>query len=146
MVSRRQVLKAGTVTGAATLVPAALIGRRAAQAAAVPGGTLDPTTIRKYATPLFVIPAMPPGGYAPGMDVFSIGARRFSQQMLPSGYPRTTVLGFGATGNPGTFHTPGYTIEAQVNRPVRVTWWNQLTDSRGNFVPHPLTIDPTLHW
>ncbi len=146
MVSRRQVLKAGTVTGAAALVPAAFIGRRAAQAAAVPGGTLDPARVAKYVTPLFIIPAMPPAAFAAGMDVFSIGARRFSQQMLPAGYARTTVLGFGATGNAGTFHTPGYTIEATVNRPARVTWWNQLIDSRGNFVPHPLTVDPTLHW
>jgi FtsP/CotA-like multicopper oxidase with cupredoxin domain len=128
------------------LVPAALVSRRAARAASVPGGTLDPATVPKYVTPMFVIPAMPPSGGGFGLDTYSIASRRFSQQMLPSGYGRSTVLGFGSTTDASTFWTPGYTIEAQVNRQTRVTWWNQFVDGRGHFVPHPLTVDPTLHW
>src|SRR5207248_878506 len=61
MVTRRQVIQAGTVGGAALLVPAAFIARQQAFADPVPGGTLDPTKVPKYVLPLFVLPAMPGG-------------------------------------------------------------------------------------
>ena len=38
------------------------------------------------------------------------------------------------------------TIEAQVNRPVRVKWINDLADADRNYLPHLLPVDPTLHW
>ena len=146
MASRRQILKAGAVAGAVSLVPAGVLLRSRADAQPVPGGTLDPTTIPKYVTPLFILPTMPSTGTAGGVDLYSIGARRFKQQMLPTGFGSTTVLGFGSTTNAATFHSPAYTIEATVNRQVRATWWNQFVDTAGNFIPHPLTVDPTLHW
>ena len=34
----------------------------------------------------------------------------------------------------------------RVGRPVRVTWVNQLVDRQGNYLPHLLPVDPTLHW
>jgi bilirubin oxidase len=145
MLSRRQLVKLGLVTGTAAVVPSALQLRTAG--AAVPGGTLDPTSIPKYVTPLFIPPAMPLAGTASGgsVDVYSVGARRFSQQVLPSGFPRTTVFGYGSANNGATFSWPAPTIEATVNRQVRVTWANQLT-SNGRFVPPLVTVDPTLHW
>ncbi|MFI5893716.1 multicopper oxidase family protein [Actinoplanes sp. NPDC051513] len=147
MPTRRQLLKTGAIAGAATLVPAGVLLRGGtALAQPVPGGTLDPTTIPKYVTPLFVIPAMPAAGSTSGVDGYSIAASRFRQQMLPAGFGSTTVLGFGSVTDVRTFHTPGYTIEASVGRQVRATWWNRLVDGQNNFVPHPLTIDPTLHW
>jgi FtsP/CotA-like multicopper oxidase with cupredoxin domain len=33
-----------------------------------------------------------------------------------------------------------------VNRPVRIKWINELLDANGNFLPHLLPVDPTLHW
>jgi FtsP/CotA-like multicopper oxidase with cupredoxin domain len=146
MLNRRQLLKAGAVAGAVSLVPAGVLLRSRAEAQPVPGGTLDPTTVPKYVTPLYIMPTMPSTGSVAGVDTYSIAARRFSQQILPSGFGSTTVLGFGSTTDATTFHTPGHTIEATVNRPVRVTWWNQFVDTANNFIPHPLTIDPTLHW
>ena len=59
MVTRRQLVTTGTLGGAALLVPAAFFERRPARADAVPGGTLDPHKVPKYALPLFVLPAMP---------------------------------------------------------------------------------------
>ena len=32
------------------------------------------------------------------------------------------------------------------NRPVRVKWINELVDADGNYLPHLLPVDPTLHW
>ena len=31
-------------------------------------------------------------------------------------------------------------------RPVRVKWINDLEDANGNYLPHLLPVDPTLHW
>jgi bilirubin oxidase len=142
MLTRRQLIKAGTLTGAAAfLLPGAL---RAS--AAVPGGTLDPTTLPKYVSPLFVLPIMPRVGSASGLDYYEIAVRQFPQQILPPGRPATQVFGYGAVGNSSSFHYPSYTIEARVNRDVRVKWVNQLVSQSGAFRPHLLPVDPTLHW
>ena len=51
-----------------------------------------------------------------------------------------------AVGKPETRSYPARTIEATVNTPVTVTWINNLKDAAGNFLPHLLPIDQTLHW
>jgi FtsP/CotA-like multicopper oxidase with cupredoxin domain len=38
------------------------------------------------------------------------------------------------------------TIEASWTGPVRVKWINDLKDASGNYLPHLLPVDPTLHW
>ncbi len=43
-------------------------------------------------------------------------------------------------------NAPSLTIEAKWNTPVRVKWINDLKDANGNFLPHLLPVDPTLHW
>src|SRR5262245_51812613 len=146
MLKRRHVVLGGAAIGAAALVPL-LRSKTAGTAAPVPGGTLDPTTIPKYVTPLFVLPAMPPAS-APsttGPDIYTIGARQFAQQILPSGLPISQVFGFGSTTDATTFHAPAYTIEARVGRQTRVTCTNQLVTSAGDLRPPLFTIDPTLH-
>jgi len=120
-----------------------------ASAAALPGGTLDPTTIPKYKEALTAPPAMPQTATAvPGIDYYEIAQRQFQQQVLPvaGGFPTTTVWGYGSRNDASTFHWPTSTIEATVNKPVRVKWINDLKDANGNFLPHLLTVDPTLHW
>ncbi len=142
MFTRRQVLAVGMLAGAG--IVAEEVHRRAAVSAEpVPGGTLDPNSVPKYVTPLFVLPAMPRSGGSGGVDRFDVAVRRFSQQILPSGRP-TPVFGYGASSD--TFHFPAYTIEASVNRPVRVRWSNQLVTADGNYRPHLFAIDQTLHW
>jgi bilirubin oxidase len=146
MVTRRQVLGAGAVAGAAVLIPAALRWSTAA-AAPVPGGTLDPNSLAKYVTNLFVMPAMPRSpSPSSNLDAYSIASRQISQQILPSGSPTTNVFAYGSTTNSSTFHFPSWTIEATTNRPVRVTWANQLVDNNGKYRPHLIPVDPTLHW
>lgn len=114
----------------------------------LPGGTLDPTTIPKYVEPLTVPPAMPlTGTISNKIDYYEIAVRQFDQQVLPPGLPKTTVWGYGSVSNPATFTYPASTIEAKVDRPVRVKWINDLKDPKtGHFLPHLLPIDQTLHW
>ncbi|MCP2163814.1 multicopper oxidase family protein [Goodfellowiella coeruleoviolacea] len=109
---------------------------------------LDPSRITKYVTPLVVPAVMPtdPGYPDSEIDYYTIGARQFQQQVLPRGLPRTTVWCYGAEGQSNTFSYPGRTIEARVDRPIQVTWVNGLVDRRGNFLPHLLPVDQTLHW
>jgi bilirubin oxidase len=129
------------VAGAAAAVggPRLLTGR--AEAAVI-----DPNTIPKYVTPLFVLPAMPTVRVTSTFDEFSVAARRFNQQILPPGFPSTTVFGMGSTAHSGTNHTPGFSIEMRVDRQTRVNWVNQLMTSTGDFIPPLLTVDPTVHW
>jgi spore coat protein A, manganese oxidase len=145
MISRRDLLKAGAVTGGSLLV----LGRTRIPwaSAAIPGGTLDTTTVPKYVTPLLIPPVMPPAATIAGgsTDYYRIAMRQFSQQILPPGFPMTTVWGYGGAPN-GAFHSPSFTIEAAVDRPVRVQWINDLLDANGRFLPHLLPVDPTLHW
>jgi len=123
--------------------------------AAVPGGSLDPTTVPKYQTPLLIPPVMPKAGTivrrGQTVDYYEISMKQFAQQILPAGLPATTVWGYGAvkSARPGGLllhNAPSLTIEAQVNRPVRVKWINDLKDANRNYLPHLLPVDPTLHW
>jgi len=124
--------------------------------AAVPGGTQDPTQIPKYQLPLVIPPAMPRSSviysdHQP-IDYYEIAMRQFRQQILPPPFNETTVWGYGSIRKSGTvaqggsFNYPSFTIEAQVNRPVRVKWINGLVDDEGNFLPHLFAVDQTLHW
>jgi spore coat protein A len=123
--------------------------------AQVPGGSLDPTTVPKYQTPLLIPPVMPKADTivrrGQTVDYYEISMEQFAQQILPAGLPATTVWGYGAVKSASAsglllHNAPSLTIEAQVNRPVRVKWINDLTDADGNYLPHLLPVDPTLHW
>src|SRR5437879_4592493 len=147
-VNRRTLLTAIGGAGAVAAVTPLLSPMWSGTAAGVASGTLDPTSIPKYVTALSVPRAMPLAGTANhgAIDVYSIAVRQFSQQILPTRLPATTVWGYGPSGQSGAFHTPGYTVEAQVNRPVRITWINQLVDANNHYLPHLFTVDPALHW
>ncbi|MER7165069.1 multicopper oxidase domain-containing protein, partial [Micromonospora sp. NPDC000207] len=140
MVTRRQVLLMGAAGGAAALVP---VGWGAARDLTP---RLDATAIPKYVTRLpvpGVMPALRTDGEA---DEYAVALRQFRQQVLPAPLPTTQVWGFGSAAHPGTFHYPARTVEARVDRPVRVTWLNELVDGDGRYLPHLLPVDPTVHW
>ncbi len=158
MFTRRQFVKLGTAAGAGLLLPGGVEAQRLARRAwtvrrlaAVPGGSLDPTTIPQYAMPLVIPPAMPATstviqkGHGP-VDYYEIAVRQFPQQILPSGMPATTVWSYGSIHHSGTLNYPAFTIEGRFNRPVRVKWINDLKDAGGGYRPHLLPVDPTLHW
>ncbi|HET9631324.1 MAG TPA: bilirubin oxidase, partial [Terrabacter sp.] len=124
--------------------------------ASIPGGTLDPAKVPKFVTPLLVPPVMPRAGTltlqdGTSADYYEISVEQFSQQILPTGLPATTVWGYGALRSASTsglllHRAPSLTIEGRWRRPVRIKWVNGLVDDRGNYLPHLLPVDPTLHW
>ena len=123
--------------------------------AQIPGGTLDPTVVDKFVTPLLIPPVMPRADTivrrGQTIDYYEISMKQFEQQILPAGLPATTVWGYGAvkSASPSGLllhNAPSLTIEAQADRPVRVKWINDLKDADGDYLPHLLPVDPTLHW
>jgi spore coat protein A len=124
----------------------------AATAQPLPGGTLDPTTIPKYVTPLVIPPVMKNTGED---DDYDIAVRQFKQQILPGGiwatlpgctgqnctFPATTVWSYGPDQDPtpavapdpnSQFNYPAYTIETFTNpsndpaKAITVDWMNEL--------------------
>jgi spore coat protein A len=88
-----------------------------------------------------------PAGVPAEVDYYEIAVRQFQQTILPARLGlKTTVWSYGAIDQPETFNYPAFTIEATADRPVRVKWINDLVDADGNYLPHPLPVDPTLHW
>lgn len=143
MPTRRQFIQAGVVAGAAVAVGGPYLLLTGSKAAAA---TIDPNTIPKYVTPLFVLPAMPPTRVLADHIEYQVAERRMSAQVLPAGMPKSTVNGYGNPNIGATFHAPSFTIENTANKQSRVTWMNQMTDSLGNFLPPLFTTDPTIHW
>jgi FtsP/CotA-like multicopper oxidase with cupredoxin domain len=156
LLSRRQFLVGSAAAGTGLFLVSFAGGTRIVRAVPIPGASLDPEDITKYATPLLIPPVMPrartipdPGGKP--IDYYEISMRQLSQQILPSGLPPTTVWGYGAVKSDSSrglllHNAPSLTIEARWNRPVRVKWINELVDADGNYLPHLLAVDPTLHW
>lgn len=173
MLTRRRFIISSAMLGSALLVPKlranassssshkrnrkrASGGSGIGPQAVIPGGTLNPTTITKYADPLVVPPSMPKisvitGKNGESIDYYEIAVRQFEQQILPAvNFGTTTVWSYGSVGqepeHAETFNYPAFTIEGQVNRPIRVKWINDLKGPDGKFLPHLFAIDQTLHW
>jgi len=157
-VKRRTFIKlAGSTTAVLYMqgISGGLFGIARAQ---IPGGTLVPGDVGKFVLPLVKPPAMP-GRFQRNKDQYKIAVRQFQQRILPSPHPVTTVWSYGSVDFPGTavdpatgeltggsFHYPAFTIEAAWNRDTQVIWRNQLVDANGDYLPHLLPVDPTLHW
>lgn len=120
---------------------------------------INPADIPKYVTRLEKPPVYQPyiitdknNSKVPGTakikrHIYYIDILELKQQILPEGYPPTTVWGYGGLiKDPLTGHTryskssPGATFEAIQNVPVMVSWVNRLKN------PHLFAVDPTLHW
>src|SRR5262249_46432113 len=80
-------------------------------------------------------------------DNITVTIAQFTEQMLPSKFPSTTVYGYsGPVLDPKSGRTknvqnaPRPSFEAPRGIPISVTWGNSLNK------PHMFPIDPTLHW
>ncbi|HEY5657300.1 MAG TPA: hypothetical protein VIY27_05885 [Myxococcota bacterium] len=148
-------LRGAALCAALFFIPAALL------AEPLPGGSLHPYQIPKYVDPLIIPPEMPDAGFIQQPDgtkvrYYEIEVVQFRQRILPSTgwagrrgrrpFPETKVWSYAAVGHPETRNYPAFTIEAQVDQPIRVKWINSLVDNDGNFLPHLLPVDQTLHW
>jgi bilirubin oxidase len=150
-ITRRRFVKSGIGAGAGLLMWRFVGGR--AWASPPGAALLDPRSIPKFATPLVIPPVMPParglpGNRTRGVDYYEIAVREFRQQILPAsmGLKPTRVWSYGALANPETFNYPAFTIEATWGKPARVKWINDLVKRSGEFRPHLLPVDQTLHW
>ena len=151
---RETVSLAGSV---AAVLAAMTLTTGTAFGQAVPGGTLDPLSIPKYVTPLVIPPVMES---SESDNHYEIAVRQFKQQILPTGFPATTVWSYGPAADDrnlvagltapspvSQFNYPAYTIEATKDTTITVNWINDLVDpATGNYRPHLLPIDRTLHW
>ena len=93
--------KLGAAAGAGLYLTARFGGKLQRVFAAIPGGTLDPFAVPKYATPLLIPPVMPAAGTikqkgGKNVDYYEISMKQITQQILPAGLPATTVWGYGA--------------------------------------------------
>jgi spore coat protein A, manganese oxidase len=149
--TRRRLLQYGAAGGASLFLPLRVGSQQAL--AQVTGGTLPPGSIPKYVTPLVIPPAMPrtakvPVQAAKSVDYYEIAVRQFRQHILPPsvGLEPTTVWSYGSVNHPASFNYPAFTLEATWRKPVRVKWINDLVDASGNYLPHLLPVDQTVHW
>jgi hypothetical protein len=120
--------------------------------AAAQADKLDPNTIPKFQTQLQRFPT-----YVPTVTrdangnitqrAFGVEIAQFTAQQLPSGFPSTTLFGYGgqtvdAFGQNPNFRrtSPGPKFEQTKGVPANISFSNQLTGV------HPLPVDPTLDW
>ena len=118
----------------------------------LPQTRLDPNSIPKYENQLTVPPIYEPEivtdlNTGAVSHQYSVYASEFKQQILPDGFPVTTVWGYGGLvkdpySGQAYFSrsTPGATFEAVRNIPIIVRWINNLKGS------HIFAADSTLQW
>ena len=99
MSTRRQFLKASAITVGGFIVP----WKQGIANASTP---LDPDAIDKFVDPLPIPAILKPTGNSKNAASYKVTMSEFQQQLLPAGFPATTVWGFE-----GSF--PGPTIEAR---------------------------------
>jgi len=108
---------------------------------------LDPTTIPQFVTQLPILPTFAPTliRNSAGQIIraeYTITDSQTTQQMLPAGFPATTVLAMaGNVIGGGTFQgAPGAVFENLRGLPTVVHWRTNVQQ------PHFLPVDPTIHW
>jgi hypothetical protein len=120
-ITRKQLLQYGAGAGVALMIPWRLAGRALALTPAFAEPTLPGGDIPKYQSPVVIPPAMPRTrrfvDRGRPIDYYEIAVRQFQQQILPSGFPETTVWSYGSVNHPGSFNYPAFTIEARVDSP-----------------------------
>jgi spore coat protein A len=131
MTTRRRFLQAGAATAGGLIIPWT---RSRAEGHACPPvpALLDSTTVPKFVDPLPIPAILLPKGNSENAASYQVTMTEFQQQLLPAGFPSTTVWGYA-----GSF--PGPTIEARRNKPVAVKWINELPQH------HLFPVDTTLH-
>jgi FtsP/CotA-like multicopper oxidase with cupredoxin domain len=111
----------------------------------VSAALLDPTTIPKWEN---TITGPPPVYVETSKNYYVVNVSQFTQQILPTGYPKTTVYGYGGltkdavTGKPLGYirNSPGPSFDVKKGVPIKVKYINDLTE------PHMFAIDPTIMW
>jgi spore coat protein A, manganese oxidase len=108
---------------------------------------IDPVTIPKYALPLPNLLA-PFYKHTPvnstGADKFTLDIKKVSAQILPPGFPSTSVYAYGDPSRPDTFSYPAHTIEARsTNTAVNASALGKATQVQYQYTQNALT--DTIH-
>jgi len=127
MSSRRKFLKASAITAGSFAIP-----WKTSMAGMNSGPPMDASLIPRFMDPLPIPAVLEPIGNSKNAAFYKATMSEFHQQVLPTGFPMTTVWGFE-----GSF--PGPTIEARKDKPVTIKWINELP------MTHLLPVDTTLH-
>ena len=140
--SRLRLLVMAALAGGAALMPFGWAGQGSAVA------FYQSPQIPLFATPLRVpgqIPvALQDAAKAPttGVTHYTLDIEQFQDQILPSGFPKTTLWGFNPTigllGNTTPTHLGGLLI-GEKGKPIQVTFRNKLLVNR-----HILPVDRTI--
>jgi spore coat protein A, manganese oxidase len=111
---------------------------------------LSPLTIPKFAHELSIPRVFSPTITGGGMALrheYTISIAQTTVQMLPPGFPDTTVLAYGgpvkianSSGTEFVRSVPGSVFENVRGIPTTLHWRNEIT------TPHFMPVDPTLHW
>jgi spore coat protein A, manganese oxidase len=132
--TRRDFVKISAMAGAATLLSWERAFAAYAQSPAlVKFGAGQKLRLFGIDIPL----ATPDTMLYPGVDYYQIAMRQFTDQLHPALGP-TTLRGYTNAANTGVQKHLEGAILAQVNRPVRITWSNELPATI------PMPVDPTL--
>lgn len=135
MSNRRDFLKFAVLAGAGATLPWNWT-LPAAASVTTPQVPLPGRAVPRYVDPLptFI-------GARLSSSNITAAVQEFQQQVLPAGFPKTTVWGYNLNGQGPSY--PGVTIEAKRGVPTTVTYVNDLlSPSLQQF----LTVDQTLHW
>jgi len=107
---------------------------------------IDPTTIPQFVTQLPILPTFRPTPITSNGRVvrneYTITDSMTTAQMLPAGFPRTTILAMGGTVTSGaTFQgSPAAVFNNTRGTPTVVHWRTNIQQ------PAFLPVDPTIHW
>lgn len=113
---------------------------------------IDSSTIPKYVSQLEIPPIFKPkyeydDYYSEYVPFYDIDIVETKVQMLPEGFPETTVyayagLVYSQNNKKGEYKAtvPGPTFMVYTNEGISVKWNNKIKNS------HILPVDPTLHW
>jgi FtsP/CotA-like multicopper oxidase with cupredoxin domain len=136
-ITRRKFVKVATLAGSSLLVPWKFAIPSARAASLVPQTPLPGKSIPKYVDlmPHFV-------GARVDATAITVGVQEISQQVLPGGFPATTVWAYKVGPRPPFY--PGFTIEAFRNTSTTVTYQNNLPALPT--LENSITVDQTLHW
>jgi FtsP/CotA-like multicopper oxidase with cupredoxin domain len=135
MSNRRDFLKFAAIAGAGAALPIKW-SMPAFASFTTPQSPLVGRTVPRFVDPL-------PTFAGSRVSATSITAvmQEFQQQVLPAGFPKTTVWGYNLNGNGPTY--PGVTVEAKRGVPTIITYVNNLVSPS---LQQFLTADQTLHW
>jgi FtsP/CotA-like multicopper oxidase with cupredoxin domain len=107
---------------------------------------IDPTTVPQFVTQLPILPTFRPTPITSNGRVirneYTITDSMTTAQMLPAGFPRTTILAMGGTVTSGsTFQgSPAAVFNNTRGTPTVVHWRTNIQQ------PLFLPVDPTIHW